>query len=145
MPQGYRNVDGRLQVDAPVWSPGWPPVMCIGVISSISLFQKKLLRMFGRLCCFVWLVFLASCADNACAQSNSSDPDCLLQEIAGFSSPRGCIYKKLQSGPLRVIYLDVQYIVQNQVAIAKTRALGREYGFWDTCDTAATAIPEWWK
>jgi hypothetical protein len=100
--------------------------------------------MFMRkLGCLVWLVFWASRLGNTSAQSNTSDSDCLIQEVAGFSSPKGCIYKKLQRGPLRVIYLDVQYIVQNQVAIAKTKALGREYGFWDTCDSAATAIPEW--
>jgi hypothetical protein len=99
--------------------------------------------MLRGLGCAVWLVFWASRASFTGAQSNSSD--CLLQEIAGFSSPRGCIYKKLQGSPLRVIYLDIQYIVENQVAIAKTKALGREYGYWDTCDTAATAIPEWCK
>ena len=85
----------------------------------------------------MWLVLWASRAGNAGAS------DCLLQGIAGFSSPRGCIFDKLRKSPLRVIYLDVQYIVQNQVAIAKTKELGREYSFWDTCDSAATAIPEW--
>ncbi len=76
--------------------------------------------------------------------SSSSDSDCLLQELAGFASPRGCIVKKLRSSPLRVIYLDVQYIVQNDVAIAKMQSLGKQYAFWDTCDSAATAIPEWY-
>jgi hypothetical protein len=75
--------------------------------------------------------------------SNSSDPDCLLQEFAGFASPRGCILKKLRSSPLRVIFLDVQYIVQNDIAIAKMNAMGKDYSFWDTCDTASTAMPEW--
>jgi hypothetical protein len=90
------------------------------------------------------MVFAVQAVAAANPTSNSSESDCLIQEIAGFDSPRGCILKKMRSSPFRVIYLDVQYIVQNDVAIAKMQSLGKQYAFWDTCDTAATAIPEWY-
>jgi hypothetical protein len=50
----------------------------------------------------------------------------------------------MQSSPLRVVYLDKQYVTQNHVVISKMKELGKPYVFASTCQREATAIPEWY-
>ena len=45
----------------------------------------------------------------------------------------------MQASKLRVVYLDKQFVTQNQAAIAKVA----KYAFAKTCETPATAVPEW--
>jgi hypothetical protein len=68
---------------------------------------------------------------------------CVPEEIGGFASPNGCTRLKMRSNRLRVAYLDKQFVTQNNPAIEKAKSLGRQYSFGQTCEQAATALPEW--
>jgi hypothetical protein len=68
---------------------------------------------------------------------------CQQESIVGYDSPNGCVRAKMKSSPLRVAYLDSQYVTQNQAAIARTKALGMNYIFDYSCESSATAVPEW--
>ena len=86
------------------------------------------------------LVFSIGSAD---AQNNESYAGCQQESVVGFSSTAGCTFDSIRAGPLRVFYLDEQYVTQNQAAIAKVQALGLTYSFGETCDDPVTAVPEW--
>ncbi len=73
-----------------------------------------------------------------CDGENSSE--CVPASVGGYASPSGCILQQMKSAPLRVVYLDKQYVTQNQVANAK---VGDSYIFGRTCENAKTAVPEW--
>ena len=68
---------------------------------------------------------------------------CETAADGGFASPNGCILQAMRATSLRVVYLDKQYVTQNQAAIEKAKSLGRSYAFASTCEKAATALPEW--
>ncbi len=69
---------------------------------------------------------------------------CEKEEISGFSTPNGCRLKEMKALKLRIIYLDKQYVTQNNAAIKKTELSSNgSYAYGRTCETAATAIPEW--
>jgi hypothetical protein len=69
---------------------------------------------------------------------------CAKEEISGFSSPEGCRLKEMKASKLRVVYLDKQYVTQNNAAIQHAdSSSNKSYVFGHTCETAATAIPEW--
>jgi hypothetical protein len=72
------------------------------------------------------------------------NPGCNDQAVTGYSSLDGCTAQELKTKQLRVVYLDKQYVTQNQAAIAKAKDLGRSYAFASTCEKAATALPEWY-
>ena len=74
---------------------------------------------------------------------NGTALDCQPQESAGYDSPNGCTFLNIQAGPLRVIYMDEQYVTQNPAAIAKVQSLGMNYSFGETCDDPNTAVAEW--
>ncbi len=60
-----------------------------------------------------------------------------------YDDLESCALKKIQSKPLRVVYLDKQYVTQNNVVISKLEQLNQSYVFASTCEKASTAIPEW--
>jgi hypothetical protein len=69
---------------------------------------------------------------------------CEKEEISGYSSQGGCSLKAMKSTKLRVVYLEKQYVTQNNAAIKQTNILtNNSYVFGRTCETAETAIPEW--
>jgi hypothetical protein len=69
---------------------------------------------------------------------------CDKEEISGFSTVEGCRWKEMKATKLRVVYLDKQYVTQNNAAIQQTHALYNDsYIFGRTCESAATAIPAW--
>jgi hypothetical protein len=68
---------------------------------------------------------------------------CDTANIGGYASPNGCTLQAMRATPLRVVYLDKQYVTQNQAAIEKAKSLGRSYVFASSCEKAATALPEW--
>jgi hypothetical protein len=93
----------------------------------------------ARCCCLV-----ASLAQQL--RSVRGDPvglGCDTANIGGYASPNGCTLQAMRATPLRVVYLDKQYVTQNQAAIEKAKSLGRSYVFASSCEKAATALPEW--
>ena len=88
----------------------------------------------------VFQIFQISSADST---DNSTEPNCNSQASVGYASSSGCIFSAIQNTPLRVVYLDKQYVTQNQAAIAKATALGLNYTFGKTCENPTTAVPEW--
>ncbi len=52
--------------------------------------------------------------------------------------------KGIKSKPLRVVFLDKQYVTQNKVVISKMEQQNLSYVFANTCEKPATAIPEWY-
>jgi hypothetical protein len=69
---------------------------------------------------------------------------CVPGNLGGYASMQNCDLQDIQSRPLKVAYLDKQYVTQNQVVIAKMKALNKPYVFANTCERDATAIPEWY-
>jgi hypothetical protein len=69
---------------------------------------------------------------------------CVPGTTGGYASMQNCDLQNIQSRPLKVAYLDKQYVTQNQVVIAKMKALNQPYVFASTCEKDATAIPEWY-
>ncbi len=87
----------------------------------------------------ITIFFLVSFLQRAlCDGENSSE--CVPASVGGYASPSGCILQQIKSTPLRVVYLDKQYVTQNQAANAK---VGDSYVFGRTCENAKTAVPEW--
>ena len=83
-------------------------------------------------------------AAHICAVHGSlASPDCVSQGHAGNRSE--CSRRSVKSSPLRVVYLDKQYVTQNQVVISKMKELNQTYLFASTCQKQATAIPEWYS
>ena len=68
---------------------------------------------------------------------------CEVELDVGFGSSDSCFRSQLKKSPIRIAYLDKQYVTQNQAAIDKIKSMGLEYNFGRTCESAATAIPEW--
>lgn len=85
------------------------------------------------------LQILVSISDGA----DQLAPDCQQESVIGYGSLQGCILNSIQTNQLKVVYLDKQYVTQNQVAIAKAKANGNSYAFAKTCENPATAVPEW--
>eukprot|EP00291_Cryptomonas_curvata_P019850 CAMPEP_0172158522 /NCGR_PEP_ID=MMETSP1050-20130122/4420_1 /TAXON_ID=233186 /ORGANISM="Cryptomonas curvata, Strain CCAP979/52" /LENGTH=503 /DNA_ID=CAMNT_0012827925 /DNA_START=62 /DNA_END=1573 /DNA_ORIENTATION=+ len=83
------------------------------------------------------LFFLAAFLQGALCDANSSE--CVPASVGGYASPSGCILQQIRSTPLRVVYLDKQYVTQNLAANAK---VGDSYIFGRTCENANTAVPE---
>ena len=79
----------------------------------------------------------------AVSTNNTSAVSCQTQASVGYSSADGCTFQAIKNGPLRVFYMDEQYVTQNPAAIAKIQELGLTYSFGSTCDDPATAVPEW--
>ncbi len=97
--------------------------------------------MCGQVACYCLVASLA-----LHLQSVRGDPmgsGCETTADGGYASPTGCILQAMRATPLRVVYLDKQYVTQNQAAIEKAKSLGRSYAFASTCEKAATALPEW--
>ncbi len=72
----------------------------------------------------------------------ASAADCVQEEDEGYSSQNGCRLKQIRSSPLRVVYLDKQYVTQNNKAIEKMKSLNKEYAYGKTCESL-DSIPEW--
>ena len=97
-----------------------------------------------RGCSQLDLLFVAITAAQIMAMHGVSGSDgCVSQLVGGFSINE-CGLRAIQSKPLRVAYLDKQYVTQNQVVISKMKALNTPYIFASTCEKEATAIPEWY-
>ena len=69
--------------------------------------------------------------------------DCQSEVVAGFGTPGSCVRQQMKNTPVRIAYLDKQYVTQNQVAIDKVKSSGKNYTFGRTCESPATAVPEW--
>jgi hypothetical protein len=78
-------------------------------------------------------------AENGATEIKACEP-ASLDLYDDFES---CALKKIQSKPLRVVYLDKQYVTQNNVVISKLEQHNQSYVFASTCEKASTAIPEW--
>jgi hypothetical protein len=74
----------------------------------------------------------------------SESDSCVPGNTGGYGSMNECSLRGIQSKPLRVAYLDKQYVTQNQVVISKMNELNKPYVFASTCEKDATAIPEWY-
>ena len=94
------------------------------------------LKTFGSGLKYVLILYSLQVA--SCDDANSSE--CVPASIGGYASPSGCILQQIKSTPLRVAFLDKQYVTQNQAANAK---VGDAYIFGKTCENAKTAVPEW--
>jgi len=66
--------------------------------------------------------------------TNSTD-QCEKSDVAGFSSSNRCILAKMQASKLRAVYLDKQFVTQNQAAIAKVAkyAFAKTLGAFNYC------------
>ncbi len=99
--------------------------------------------------CLDWLVMLRPVTtvllvlQIVSASGESAVGACIREEIAGYSSKNGCRLKQMKENPLRVVYLDKQYVTQNNAAIQRIKSKNQEYFFAKTCETPATAVPEW--
>jgi hypothetical protein len=74
---------------------------------------------------------------------NTESRACVPDDLGLYDSPESCKLKEIQSKPLRVVYLDKQYVTQNSVVISKLEQLNQSYKFASTCEKHETAIPEW--
>ncbi len=90
------------------------------------------------------LLFVAITAAQIMAMHGVSGSDSCVSQLLGGFSINECGLRAIQSKPLRVAYLDKQYVTQNQVVISKMKALNKPYIFANTCEREATAIPEWY-
>jgi hypothetical protein len=88
----------------------------------------------------IWILLLVFRIQSAKSESIEPVGDCIDEEKEGYSSRNGCLLK--QATPLRVLYLDAQYTVQNNIAIAKIKSLNKDYVFGKTCGSI-DSIPEW--
>jgi hypothetical protein len=88
------------------------------------------------------LLLLAFRAFVARGEATGADDDCVQEEKGGYSSPNGCRLKQIRSVPLRVVYLDKQYVTQNDKAIAKMKSLNKEFIYSKTCESR-DSIAEW--
>ena len=95
-----------------------------------------MLRDLSRLLLLVFRFYIAY------GQETGSFDDCVDEGKEGYSSPNGCRLKQIRSSPLRVVYLDTQYVTQNNAAIAKMKSLNQDYVFGETCDSP-DSIAEW--
>ena len=77
-------------------------------------------------------------------QGNSNLSSCVDASTMGYANPSSCTLMEIQNGPLRVVFLDKQYVTQNQAAINSATAKGINYTFGSTCEHASTAVPEWY-
>ena len=77
-------------------------------------------------------------------QGNSNSSNCVDASTMGYANPSSCTMMEIQNGPLRVVFLDKQYVTQNQAAINSATAKGINYTFGSTCEHASTAVPEWY-
>ena len=91
------------------------------------------------LCDFVSLVVLQIVS----ASLSVIAMECESKASMVYGSEKRDVLKSIQTGHLRVAYMDVQYVTQNQAAIARTQDLGMDYSFGETCDDPDAAIPEW--
>ena len=91
----------------------------------------------------VLLLLLVCQAFLAWSEVTGSDDDCVDEVKEGYSSPNGCRLKQIKSSPLRVVYLDKQYVTQNDAAIAKMKSLNKDYFYAKTCESR-DSISEWW-
>ena len=89
------------------------------------------------------IALILSASSAVLAGNSSANTSCQAQTVVGYGSLNGCTYDAIRKGPLRVIYLDSQYVTQNQAARAKVESMGMNYSFGETCDDAATAVAEW--
>ncbi len=64
--------------------------------------------------------------------------------VSFYESLESCTLQQIKSKPLRVVFLDKQYVTQNNAAISKLEEQNQSYVFADTCENHATAIPEWY-
>ena len=116
---------------------GWGSAVTKIILSPRSNESAQMFR------CPVLLLAALQILGSADATSNSSAANCKLQSTVGYASTAGCTFQSIQKGPLRVLYMDEQYVTQNPAAIAKVQALGMNYSFGVTCDDPTTAVPEW--
>ncbi len=96
--------------------------------------------LMANLAQLTWILLLVFRIRSARSEAIESVGDCTDEEKEGYSSRYGCLLK--QATPLRVLYLDAQYIVQNNIAIAKIKSLNKDYVFGKTCGSI-DLIPEW--
>jgi hypothetical protein len=75
---------------------------------------------------------------------DSATGNCEPSGVGLYDSPKGCTLQGIKSKPLRVVYLDKQYVTQNQVVISIMEKRNQSYVFANTCEKPATAIPEWY-
>ena len=75
-------------------------------------------------------------------EETGSAAECAVEEDEGYSSRNGCRLKQIRSSPLRVVYLDKQYVTQNNKAIEKMKSLNKNYAYGKTCESP-DSIPEW--
>jgi hypothetical protein len=78
------------------------------------------------------------------AHWSSGSGACVPGNVGGYAAKNDCDLEGIQTNPLRVAYLDKQYVTQNQVVISKMKAMNKPYVFASTCEKDATAIPEWY-
>lgn len=97
--------------------------------------------MQGRCFALLSIIVLDSLLPKVSGQSNGTE--CKPVSVVGYSSSQSCTLLKMQTNPLRVVFLDKLYVTQNFPAIAKAKQLGIQYIAGQTCERAATAMPEW--
>jgi hypothetical protein len=90
------------------------------------------------------LVVAVSAAQMMAVHGVSGSSSCISGLEGGYGSMNNCDLRGIQSKPIRVVYLDKQYVTQNQVVISKMKELNKPYVFASTCEKEATAIPEWY-
>jgi hypothetical protein len=88
------------------------------------------------------VLLTAATIQNIFCQQSDLDV-CESEAVGGFASPNGCIKLKMRSNRLRVAFLDVEYVTQNNPAIEKAKMLGLQYSFGQTCEQESTALSEW--
>ena len=89
---------------------------------------------------YVWLL-LGSALPGSC--QTRRPPSCLPPAIIGYASEKNCVLLNMRTSPLKVAFLDKEYVTQNQAAVNKISSLGMQYEFGKTCDQESTAVPEW--
>ena len=89
------------------------------------------------------LLLFALLNEYANCDSSGNSSSCNTVNVLGYASQDSCTFQDMMSTPLRVVYLDKQYVTQNQAAIARAKALGKTYTFGKFCESISTAVPEW--
>ncbi len=92
----------------------------------------------------IFLVLVGKAVYVSAENGNSAMGTCEPAGVGLYDSPRGCALQGIKSKPLRVVYLDKEYVTQNQVVISIVEKLNQSYVFANTCEKSATAIPEWY-
>ena len=122
-------------------------IRTLAFLSNICEHTAKALTMIsshvnGLLLWTIFSCLLLGFAVPGSCQTRQS-PSCIPPAVIGYASEKNCVLLKLRTLPLKVAFVDKEFVTQNQAAVDKVTSLGMHYAFGKTCDQESTAVPEW--